>query len=136
LTRPAGSRLKRHPDRKASVGKCVLAIYSSDWAAQSALKYYYVDPHKVAVVSFGANINFNRAQTDIPDMLKLKDIRIRKLLFIGGDWQRKGGGLSVQVVAVLTGGGILAFAPYLSTAIPLSLPAYKNLFPHSSFAQV
>jgi hypothetical protein len=36
--------------------KCRLAIYSSDWAAQAAIRHYKVDESKVKVVPFGANI--------------------------------------------------------------------------------
>ena len=36
--------------------KCRLAIYSSEWAANTAIQNYGVNPAKVKVVPFGANI--------------------------------------------------------------------------------
>ena len=37
-----------------ALSNCRLAIYSSAWAAQTAIDYYDVDPHKVKVVPFSA----------------------------------------------------------------------------------
>ena len=44
-----------HRMEKLALEKCKLAIYSSDWAAQSAVRDYGADPAKVQVVSFGSN---------------------------------------------------------------------------------
>src|SRR5450759_1120953 len=38
-----------------ALARCRLAIYSSDWAASTAIQHYAVDPGKVKVVPFGAN---------------------------------------------------------------------------------
>jgi hypothetical protein len=68
--------------------KCRLAIYSSDWAANTAIQNYDVDPTKVKVVPFGANISVNRTAQDINSILQKKDFDICKLLFIGKEWER------------------------------------------------
>jgi Glycosyltransferase Family 4 len=42
---------------QSALDRCSLALYSSEWAATSALEHYRVDPRKVHVVPFGANIS-------------------------------------------------------------------------------
>lgn len=47
---------------QAALSKCSLAIYSSEWAAKTALDNYDVNPQKVKVVPFGANISCDRKE--------------------------------------------------------------------------
>jgi glycosyltransferase involved in cell wall biosynthesis len=91
-----------------ALGKCSLAVYSSDWAARSAIDYYDVDPHKVVVVPFGANIVCSRTPKDIQEIIDNKASNPCKLLFIGGEWHRKGGDLAVRVAQELNQRGIPA----------------------------
>lgn len=85
---------------------CDLAIYASRWAAQSAIKRYGTDPAKVKVVPFGSNI------TDPPDrqtvMRAIDDRRSDKceLLFIGVNWERKGGPLAWEIARLLNESGM------------------------------
>ncbi len=89
-----------------ALSKCRLAIYSSEWAANTALRNYNVDPAKVKVVPFGANINCNRNLQDIILIIKNKNFDICKLLFIGVDWFRKGGDTALKVANLLNQRGI------------------------------
>ncbi len=89
-----------------ALSKCRIAIYSSDWAADTAIKCYDVDPIKVKVVPFGANVECNRSIDDIEDMLRKKNLDICKLLFVGVDWGRKGGVFALEVAELLNCRGI------------------------------
>jgi glycosyltransferase involved in cell wall biosynthesis len=89
-----------------ALSKCCLAIYSSEWAAKTAIKNYDVDPSKVKVVPFGANITTNRTTQDIHLILKHKSLEICRLLFIGVEWFRKGGDLAIRVAGLLNQRGI------------------------------
>ncbi len=60
-------------------------IYSSEWTKQNTIDYYGIDSSKIHVVEFGANIPNPKdyrigIQTDICN-----------LVFIGKNWQKKGG---------------------------------------------
>jgi glycosyltransferase involved in cell wall biosynthesis len=88
-------------NEKAALSRCSLAIYSSEWAAQSAIDYYHLDPAKVRVVPFGANIVCSRTVEDIQAILKAKSKDTCKLLFLGEDWLRKGGNVAVLVTQKL-----------------------------------
>lgn len=78
-----------------------LAIFSSEWAANSAIKDYEADPGKVKVLSYGANIECERTEKDIIENNNKKSGSICKLLFIGQDWERKGGEAAVRVAEEL-----------------------------------
>jgi glycosyltransferase involved in cell wall biosynthesis len=93
---------------RLALEKCRLAIYSSEWAARSAVDYYGVDPHKVVVVPFGANLVCSRTPEDILASAEQRGRDRCQLLFIGGEWDRKGGSLAVQVAQELNQRGIPA----------------------------
>jgi glycosyltransferase involved in cell wall biosynthesis len=84
-----------------ALSKCRIAIYTSDWAANSAIMNYNVDPAKVKVVPFGANIDTNRSSQDINLIVRNKKFDICRLLFVGVEWQRKGGDFAVAVADLL-----------------------------------
>lgn len=86
---------------------CSLALYSLDWAAQTAIENYNVDPEKVKVVPFGANIECNRTEADIQALVDKKQFDVCKLVLIGVEWKRKGGDLAVQVAQRLNDQGLV-----------------------------
>ncbi len=50
--------------------RCKLAIFSSDWAARTALEIYGASKEKVKVVPFGANMECHHTMDDIRTMVK------------------------------------------------------------------
>jgi glycosyltransferase involved in cell wall biosynthesis len=86
---------------QAALSRVQLAIFSSDWAARSALELYGVSKDKVKVVPFGANIECAHTLFDIRALLRLRSPKLLKLLFIGRDWQRNGGDIVLKVAAAL-----------------------------------
>jgi glycosyltransferase involved in cell wall biosynthesis len=93
---------------QAALDNCSLAIYSSAWAARSALYHYKVDPTKVKVVPFGANIDRNPGEDEIDFILGKKEFDVCRLLFVGVDWQRKGGQKAIDVATYLNQSGVKA----------------------------
>lgn len=91
---------------KEALNSCSLAIYSSDWAAQSAINFYKTDPQKVKVVPFGANIEHSRSFQDIKQIVSSRSNIECNLLFIGMSWERKGGDLAVKVAKELNSSGL------------------------------
>lgn len=76
-------------------------IFSSDWAASSAIDYYHQPDSKVNVIEFGANID----DKDIVKKNFTYDGTLH-LLFLGVDWVRKGGDLAVEACKELNNMGI------------------------------
>jgi glycosyltransferase involved in cell wall biosynthesis len=97
-----------HKMEQRALSKCRMAIYSSEWAARTAIQNYDVNPEKVKVVPFGANISCDRSPADIVELVGRRSRDICKLLFLGVDWQRKGGELAVEVARMLIQRGIRA----------------------------
>lgn len=95
-----------HLVEQAALDRCMLAIFSSDWAAQTAVNNYMVDHSKVKVVSFGANIEGDRTYDDIKSMVNSRPSCPCKLLFVGVDWYRKGGDIAVKIAEELNASGL------------------------------
>jgi glycosyltransferase involved in cell wall biosynthesis len=77
-------------------------IYSSSWAADSAINYYGAVPEKLNIIHFGANLQ------QIPNKIGLKcgsDNKV-KLLFISVNWENKGGDIAVETLNILNKRGI------------------------------
>jgi glycosyltransferase involved in cell wall biosynthesis len=109
---------------QSALSKCRLAIYSSEWAANTAIQDYDVGPAKVKVVAFGANINSNRTIQDIEGIVKDKKSDVCRLLFVGVDWFRKGGGIAVEVAGQLNRRGIPTELHVVGCNPPGELPRY------------
>jgi len=90
-------------------------VYSSEWAANSATYDYHADSNKIEVVPFGANLD------TIPpaDALFKKCSNTRcRLLFIGKEWQRKGGIIAYQTLLSLLKRGVDAELVMVGTVTP------------------
>lgn len=95
-----------HQMEKLALQKCRLAIYSSDWAAKSAIYDYGVDSNKVKVVPFGANIEHLLTFETVKEAIESRSRDRCKLLFLGVDWVRKGGNVAYQVAEKLNQAGL------------------------------
>jgi glycosyltransferase involved in cell wall biosynthesis len=96
-----GNRLEQ-----VALDSCSLAIYSSDWAAGTALEHYRVDPKKVKVVPFGGSMECHRTADELKRIVRQRSKTTCKLLFLGVDWVRKGGDLAVQITHALNRAGL------------------------------
>ncbi len=77
--------------------KADLAIYSSHWAARSAIADHDADPTKVQVIPFGPNLRQPPSQEEIIQRIESLDRKECRSLFIGYDWERKNGPLLIEV---------------------------------------
>jgi len=83
------------------LSRCALAVFSSDWAARTALEIYGVDKNKVKVVPFGANLHCTHKLSDIKHMLTLRSRKTVKLLFLSKRWEMKDGKKVLAVAKAL-----------------------------------
>ncbi|MDQ3102069.1 MAG: glycosyltransferase family 4 protein [Bacteroidota bacterium] len=74
-----------------------MAIYSSDWAARSAVNDHGADPAKVFVIPFGPNLSKPPLREPVLECIAKRSRIDCNLLFIGYDWERKQGPLVVKV---------------------------------------
>lgn len=99
------TRLARQIDQ-AALSRSRLAIFSSDWAARIALENYDVDASKVKVVPFGANLECHRNGNDIENIIRARPDNLCRLLFVGRQWQRKGGDIALDIATELNARGL------------------------------
>ena len=98
--------MQGHQLEKQALASCALAIYSSDWAARSAIRDYGTDPSKVKVVPFGANWDLQYSKEEISGYINRRGVSKLKILFNGVDWKRKGGDLVLSVAGEIKNRGI------------------------------
>ncbi len=85
----------------ACLSRCDLAIFSSEWAANSARELYGVSREKVKVVPFGANIETWPTPSEIETIIARRAKDKIKLLFLAKSWERKGGDVVLEVARTL-----------------------------------
>lgn len=122
-------RLQRlgHSADTAALQRASLAVFSSDWAARTAVELHGADPERVAVVPYGANTADPGRPPPFP-----RDSTCR-LLLVGKDWHRKGVDLAVETVQQVREQGIDAVldvvgcSPPSGTRLPLSVTVHGSL---------
>lgn len=88
-----GNKIEQNALQKSSV-----LIFTSEWAANSAIHDYGVDPSKVHLIPFGPNIDL-LPEAHLISFDKPSDVC--KLLFIGIEWERKGGEIAFETLKEL-----------------------------------
>ncbi len=95
-------------------------VYSSQWTANSAINDYGANPENIEIVPFGANID------TIPDAERILDkcsVSRCRLLFIGRNWERKGGKFAFDTLISLLDMGVDAELLVVGCYPP---PEYKH----------
>ncbi|WP_411845171.1 glycosyltransferase family 4 protein [Roseibacillus persicicus] len=113
-----------HEIEREILNNLALAIYSSEWAAQSAINYYGVDPKRVKVIPFGANLECDRTEETIRQLSANKSTETCRLLFVGVDWYRKGGETALAVAQSLNDRGIQTELHIVGVTPPIPVPSW------------
>ena len=109
---------------KLAISKATKMVYPSDWVADSAVNYYKANPRDIKVVTFGANVDPNMIPT--PDrILERCQSKQCRLLFIGKDWQRKGGYIAFETLEILNQMGIDSELVFLGCIPPAGFQHQK-----------
>ena len=107
-----------------ALSNCSLAIYTSEWAAKSAVDNYDVDPAKVKVVPFGANVSAAGDEAVVRGLVAARDTATCELLFVGVDWERKGGPIALRVAEILNSRGVPVRLHVVGCEPPGQLPDF------------
>jgi glycosyltransferase involved in cell wall biosynthesis len=81
-------------------------VYCSEWAARSAIQDYGIAAEKVSVFPLGANLDAVPTADEIAAARNAQQSTNCRLLFIGVDWERKGGDLALEALRALRARGI------------------------------
>ncbi len=132
---------------KAALSRADVCSYPSDWAAKSAQTDYGVPAEKTHVVPYGANLDDPPSREEALSRTAKTQCN---LLFIGGDWERKGGPVAFETMCALRDSGIdasltvvgadpgvehpnLRRIGFLNKQIPEDLALYETLWKEASF---
>ena len=94
-----------HRVESRAFARAARVVFSSEWAAQSAMALYGIPESRVEVVPFGANMERECTQEDLEESLRLRRQGELRLLFVGKDWKRKGGEVVLETVRALLARG-------------------------------
>ena len=87
---------------KLAFEKCNLGLFTSPWAMTTSSKNYNIPSNKFKCVYIGSNMSIKHSSEDV---LKFINNRVqnpqKRILFVGVDWERKGGNIAVESVYLL-----------------------------------
>jgi glycosyltransferase involved in cell wall biosynthesis len=112
-----------HRTERLALRRCALALFTSEWAAQSAIADYQLDPAKVQVEPFGANLRSPPAAEEALAAAARRPTNVCSLISIGVEWQRKGMPRAVQLASMLNARRI----PTTLTIVGCQPPAGETL---------
>ena len=105
---------------RAALNRASLICYASEWAADDAASYYGISRQKIRVVPFGANCDSPfSSESDAATTVAQRDWSIVRLVFVGVDWERKGGDTAITVVRRLNEMGIKSVLTIVGCRPPL-----------------
>lgn len=102
---PATLRAGNSIQRRA-LEVCRYAVYSSEWAAESARVDYGTVADKLCVIPYGANLPNRPGRTEIAESVAQRSATECRLLLVGRGWGRKGCGPAVEVAVELNRQGL------------------------------
>jgi glycosyltransferase involved in cell wall biosynthesis len=92
---------------ETALKRCAIVAYSSTWAMEAAKRL--TDAGKIRLLPFGSSVPVRHTAADIAALAKQKR-KVRKdqceLLFVGVDWERKGGETAAETARILNETGI------------------------------
>jgi glycosyltransferase involved in cell wall biosynthesis len=85
--------------------KSKLVIFTSKWAGESGMNFYGIPQSKIGYIPLGANMDFTPGKDII---FRKEKTPVLSLLFLGVDWDRKGGKIAYDTLIHLNEMGIKA----------------------------
>jgi glycosyltransferase involved in cell wall biosynthesis len=104
--------------------KATHAVYSSDWAVEGVRKHYQIDGKKLAVIPFGPNLEIKHNRSAIESSIAARRRDSCVLLFLGVDWQRKGGRIALETARLLNQHGLKTHLVVAGCRVPDEKPDF------------
>lgn len=93
---------------KLALEKSSAAVFSAKWATESAVRDYNISIDKVFTIPLGANITKVPSRRDVDVWIenRVSNQSVLAFLFLGVDWERKGGNDALEFIKELNKFGI------------------------------
>lgn len=125
-----------HEADRHGLNRARTLIFTSQWAADSAVNDYGCDPGRIHLVPLGANIEGGRSQGDIS---KLADERLARgevrMLLAGVNWERKGCDVAVRALEELRARGVNATLDIVGCHAPAGTALPEGVRTHGFLAK-
>lgn len=87
---------------KLAFENCSLALFTSPWAVRTSSENYLISRDKFKCVYIGSNMAIKHSDNEIERFIQnRKKAAQKRILFVGVDWNRKGGDLAVEAIFLL-----------------------------------
>jgi len=116
-----------HKVERRALARAALAVFSSNWAASSAIHDYGASPDKVKVIPFGANLRKVFPLWEVLMNISTRKMNECRLLFIGVDWIRKGGAKALETARCLESLGVKVRLDIVGPKVVENLPTFAVL---------
>lgn len=83
---------------RIALAKASKVILASKWAQNSVINHYNISKEKTMVCPFGANFESNFCNHELDRIIEKKSINKIELLFVGKEWNRKGGDKILDII--------------------------------------
>jgi glycosyltransferase involved in cell wall biosynthesis len=113
-------------------------IYPTVWACKEAKSRFSLSSDKIHLLPFGANRFCTKTDEQVFRNIQGKSLAILNFLFIGKDWDRKGGPLAIAIVNRINEGGhhailhIIGCDPEIDSTSQKNVKLYGYLSPEST----
>lgn len=111
-----GSRRRGHEITREAIRRSDHSTYPSHWAATQAVEHYDAAPDRTTVIPYGCNLLDPPARD--ATLRRNLETGACRLLFIGRDWNRKGGPLVLETLRILRDQDIDASLTVVGTTPP------------------
>ncbi len=107
-----------HAQEAEALKRASLAVYPSEWAARSAIEVYGMDPKRVEIIPFGANLGSCNEREQVNQWIDDRASDRVRLVFVGRDWKRKGGDIVISAARSLISRGLRVELDLVGCEIP------------------
>jgi glycosyltransferase involved in cell wall biosynthesis len=111
-------------------------IFSSDWAVCEAQRLYGVPKTKLHSIPLGASWTPDVGTTELHSIIDARPTDRMDLLYVGKDWERKGGPLALGIARELRDGGVPNVVLHIVGCRPDIAPPDRNLVQMHGFLNV
>jgi len=113
---------------RTALNKCSHIVLASKWAKNSCCHDYGINDSKISVIEFGANIESEYISSILSLRKNKHKIDYFNVIFIGADWNRKGGEIAFNTIRWLNSNGIKTIFHIIGPKkIPLYIKEYSNV---------
>jgi len=99
----------KYAKQEAAVAKKISGvIYPTPWACKEAKNRFGITQNKIKLIPFGANSFCQDSDEQVIHRINQRKLETLNFLFIGKDWERKGGPLALDIIKKINESGIKA----------------------------